>query len=133
MSSVATFADRLQSVFVPTPDGVVGLVDRLLDLSREHGFGITYHDDTCHFQFLNKLSPSTVAIQVPKAVFRAVLARMAALCNQESRGTVSPYGGDGVIVQGTNPVESYRVVFANSPSDQTLQLTFLGEPCRRED
>ncbi len=37
---------------------------------------------------------------VGKSVFRAILARVATLCNEQSANSVSPYGGQGELVVG---------------------------------
>ena len=48
--------------------------------------------------------------------------RLAALCNEQSPGSVSPYGGEGELSIGTNPSAVFRVAFTNTPGEQVLEL-----------
>src|SRR5208282_5382429 len=58
-----------------------------------------------------------------KSVFRAILARVAVLCNERSPNSVSPYGGQGEVSVGADPAMTFRVEFANTPDEQRLELT----------
>jgi hypothetical protein len=60
-------------------------------------------------------------LAIPKAVFRAVLARIAVLCNEETPNAVSPYGGQGHFSGGTGS-DVFRVKFSNTSSQQSLEL-----------
>jgi hypothetical protein len=55
-------------------------------------------------------------------VFRDVLARLAVLCNERTPNSVSPYGGQGEVSVGPNPVAVFQVDFVNSPAEQRLHL-----------
>ena len=61
-----------------------------------------------------------------KSVFRAILARLAALCNERSPGSVSVYGGQGEVLVGDNPLKLLRISFANTPDEQWLTLNPIG-------
>src|SRR5262249_56235813 len=66
-------------------------------------------------------------VSVPKSVFRAILARVAALCNEHAPNSVSPYGGEGEISVGTNPPTLFRVAFTNTPGEQRLEVSRRGD------
>jgi hypothetical protein len=64
-------------------------------------------------------------VQVPlrKSVFRAILARVAVLCNERHPNSVSPYGGTGKVTVGSTPAAEVHVHFLNTPEEQSLELT----------
>lgn len=53
-------------------------------------------------------------------MFRAVLARVAVLCNEFALSSVSLYGGKGQLAVASGPV--LGVEFANRPGDQRLSI-----------
>lgn len=123
MNKPTAFAESIHKAFRPTPRAVVGLVDDLLGLCREQELVLDWHDDHCRVRTIDVDPEETVEAPLAKAVFRAVLARLAALCNERHPGSVSPYGGEGELTVGTNPPIVCRVVFTNTPSEQRVQLT----------
>jgi hypothetical protein len=54
---------------------------------------------------------------------RALLARLAALCNEQTPNSVTPYGGQGQFSPGTSPPAVFRVAFINTAAEQKLELT----------
>lgn len=78
---------------------------------------------------VQKLDPGlpVVRVPLPKSVFRAVLARLAALCNEQKAGAVSPYGGLGQIVIGTEPSKVVSVSFTNTTAEQTVVIRSLSD------
>lgn len=64
----------------------------------------------------------SVLIPLPKSVFRALLARLAALCNERKPNSVSPYGGTGEVVIEGAPPKVIRVWFTNTPAEQSAIL-----------
>jgi hypothetical protein len=64
----------------------------------------------------------SVAVPFQKSVFRAILARLAALCNEQSPDSVSPYGGASELSVGTSPPVVFCVAFANTPAEQWLEV-----------
>ena len=123
------FAERVQRAFEPTPRGVVGLVDDLLGLCRTHQLRIHFHDGRCQIRRLGAESKDALDLPVPKSVFRAVLARIASLCNERRPHSVTPYGGEGEVAvpapaQSHVPPSTCYAAFANTPSDQRLELRF---------
>ncbi|HUY88826.1 MAG TPA: hypothetical protein VMV10_08845 [Pirellulales bacterium] len=127
------FADRVQVVFRPTERGVVGLVDDLLGLCRLYQLRINFRDDRCCVRHLGADAQESFEIPVPKSVFRAALARTAAICNEQHPESVTPYRGEGTIAvlppvsscseKGVAPSTCY-VSFINTPRDQHFEMRF---------
>jgi hypothetical protein len=61
-------------------------------------------------------------VSLRKSVFRAILARVATLCNEFAPDSVSPYGGTGQFVLPSHPGVVVRVDFANTPDAQELRI-----------
>src|SRR4051812_49347301 len=122
MNSKSPFSEQLRRAFEPTESGVIGLVENLLDLSREQGLRFGWVGDQCQVRPLGPEPPETAEFPLPKSVFRAMLARLAALCNEQSPDSVSPYGGEGELSVGTNPRMLVRVAFANTSGELRLEL-----------
>jgi hypothetical protein len=91
------FADRVQMAFHPTPRGVVGLVDDLLGLCRHYQLQMRFQDGHCVIRRLGAEAEESLDITVPKSVFRAAIARVAAICNEQRPESVTPYRGEGNI------------------------------------
>ena len=87
------FADRVRSAFQPTTRGVVGLVDDLLYLCRHYQLRINFRDGHCAIRRLGADAEESLDVPVPKSVFRAALARIAAICNEQRPESVTPYRG----------------------------------------
>src|SRR5207249_3660110 len=121
MNHLSPFPERLRRVFTPTQRGVVGLVDDLLDSCREQGLQLGWHGNRCHVRPIGAEPQESVEFPLPKSVFRAILARLATLCNEQSPNSVSPYGGESELSVGTNPPTVFRVAFTNTPSEQELE------------
>ena len=124
------FAERVQKAFRPTPRGALGLVDDLLGLCRVHQLRLRFADGHCSIRRLGADDPDSLTVPLPKSVFRAALARVAALCNEQHPGSVTPYRGEGELVvppslapNGTPPSSCY-VSFTNTPSEQQLEMRF---------
>jgi hypothetical protein len=64
-------------------------------------------------------------VPLRKSVVRAALARIAVLCNQLNPNSVSPYGGQGELLIGADSTTAMRVVFVNTPDEQSLELAPL--------
>jgi hypothetical protein len=127
MNHQPSFPERIRRAFEPTQTGVVGLVDNLLDLCREQGLQLGWHGNRCHVRPLGAGPQESAELPLPKSVFRAILARLATLCNEQSPGSVSPYGGEGELSVGTSPRMVYRVAFTNTRGEQGLELSLSAE------
>ena len=116
MTGAALVSDRVREAFQPTPRGVVGLVDDLLSVGREHPLHLDYADGRCQVRLAD--APA-FEVPVPKSVFRAALARVAALCNERTPDAVPPYGGEGEL---PGDDAAARVSFVNTPAVQRLDV-----------
>jgi hypothetical protein len=125
MNDLSTFPERLRVAFRPTDHGVVGLVDELLDLCGERGLRLDWSADKCRVRLLGVEQDDSTNLPLPHSVFRAILTRMATLCNERIPGSVSPYGGEGELSIRTNPPSIFRVAFANPPGEQWLEVRRL--------
>jgi hypothetical protein len=125
MNSLSPFVQRIQTAFEPAERDVVRMVDDLLYLCGEPGLQLDWQADRCRVRPLGIDGQESTEITLPKSAFRAILARVAALCNERSPNSVSPYGGVGEICISTNPPMTFRVAFTNTPSEQSLELRRL--------
>ncbi len=122
MNHASPFPERLQRAFEPDRRGVVGLVDDLLSLCREQGLQLDWQANRCRVRPLGAQPQESTEVPLPKSVFRAILARMAVLCNERIPDSVSPYGGEGELSICTNPPTVFRVAFINTPGEQRLEV-----------
>jgi hypothetical protein len=127
MNNGPPFRERLQRAFEPTGRGVIGLVDDLLGLCREQGLQLDWQADHCRFRSVSAEPQESTEIPLQKSVFRAILARMAALCNERTPNSVSPYGGEGELSICTDPPTVFRVVFTNMPDEQRLEIRCMAD------
>lgn len=104
----------------PMPKGIVGLVDDLLDACNRQRFRLTWRGDSCTFSRMDDGREFAVATNLRAGVFRAALARMAALSRDQLGESLSPYGGEGVL--SANGSE-FAISFSNTRDDQHLELT----------
>jgi hypothetical protein len=102
--------------------GIVGVVDDLLTLCQEHGLHLEWQDDRCRIHCPADGSDEVINSPVGKSIFRAILARLAALCNEHRPNSVSPYGGQGEVTVGHDPGKLLHVSFVNTPEAQRLKL-----------
>ena len=127
MISLSPFPERLRTVFEPTSRGVVGLVDDLLLLCREHSLQFNFHDNHCVIRTLEGDTQEGIEIPLAKPVFRAVLARVAALCSKRTPNSVTPYHGECELTIDADPPSVCHVSFTNTPAKQRLELRYAGE------
>jgi hypothetical protein len=125
MNNRSPFPERFQRAFEPTQRSVVGLVDDLLSLCQEQGLQLDWQANRCRVRPLGAQPQESTEIPLPKSVFRAILARMAALCNERIPDSVSPYGGEGELSVCNDPPTVFRVAFINTPGEQRLEVRRL--------
>ncbi|HEY7427756.1 MAG TPA: hypothetical protein VH682_26230 [Gemmataceae bacterium] len=125
MNDSSTSLERLHHALTTPSGGVLGLVDELLAVAREHGLQLDWKADHCRVQFREGGSSDSIEVPLRKSVVRAVLARIAVLCNQRKPNSSSPYGGQGELFVGADPTTTIRAVFVNTPDEQSLELTPL--------
>jgi hypothetical protein len=117
-----TTADRLRTLFETGSQTSAGLAEELLSFAKEQPLRCEWRNDACWVQRTENRTQELVEVPIPKSVFRAVLARVAALCNEQTPNGVSPYGGEAVLWDDSQPPCAVRVSFKNTPVEQRLEL-----------
>ena len=102
--------------------GVVGLVDDLLVACEKYGLQLDWQAECCRVRSLGGGWEELIDVPLRKAVFRAVLARVAALCNERTPNSVSPYGGQCRFSAPANQLTVFDVTFTNTSTEQKLEL-----------
>ena len=125
MNTPSTSPEFLRHALTTPTRGVLGLVDDLLAASCGHGIHLDWKADHCRVRFQEGGPPGWIEVPLRKSVVRAALARVAVLCNRRKPNSVSPYGGQGELLVGTNPTTAMRVAFVNTAEEQSLELTPL--------
>lgn len=123
MSTTSQFSKAIQDVLAHPRRGVVGVVDDLLTLCQNRCFELDWRDNRCRVRSGQGEWEELTKTPLQRSVFRAVLARIGALCNEHKPNSVSPYGGEGEIMSGADPPRVVHVAFANTPAEQRLELT----------
>src|SRR5437870_4480340 len=101
MSTASPLSGALQGVLMQPTRGIAGLVDDLLTVCREQGLQLDWQTDRCRVRSFAEDWQELPGIPLRKSVLRAILARLAVLCNEQNPGSISPYGGQGDIAVGT--------------------------------
>jgi hypothetical protein len=131
MSTTSQLPEVLRRVLEHPTGGVAGLVDDLLVVCQEHGLEIDWQAGCCRVRSFGGDWQELTDLPLRKSVFRAILARVAALCNERAPNSVSPYGGHGELSPRANPAAVFRVAFVNTPTIQRLELTAAAPPPAR--
>ena len=74
MSDPSPFPEVIRQVFRPTERGLVGLVNDLLGLCQEVGLELDWRAGQCRVRSIGVEPEEYVEVQLPKSVFRAILA-----------------------------------------------------------
>jgi hypothetical protein len=125
MKTGTALADALAKAFDPPASGFVGIVDNLLQLCRGGDLELAWRSNACHVRIRQGTAEESLDLPLRKAVLRAMLARIAALCNQRQPGSVSPYGGRGEIHLGPDSPAVFSAHFVNTAGEQSLRLAHL--------
>jgi hypothetical protein len=123
MSTTSHVSAVLRRVLTNPAGGVTGLVDNLLSVCREHHLQLDWQAGRCRLRSGAGEWEEVANVPLRQAVFRTILARVAALCNERAPNSVSPYGGRGELAVGQEPTTVFKVAFTNTPSKQQLELT----------
>ena len=115
-------AETFRRILLQPAGGIVGLVDELLEASLEGRHQLDWQDDRCRVRFFDGDWKDTIDVPMRKSVFRAILARIAALCHEQTSVAISPYGGECDFAVGANSL-LLRIAFVNTPETQKLVLT----------
>jgi hypothetical protein len=102
--------------------GIVGLVDDLLAASGKSALRIEMRAGTCRVRSAVNGSVEAIDLPLRNCVFRAIVARVAALCNEQVPGSVSPDGGEARLSVKTNPPIALHVRLVKSSAEQALEL-----------
>jgi hypothetical protein len=122
MNTTSQLSPALRSVLEHPVRGVAGVVDDLLAECLVQGFlQLDWRDNACRVRCFGG-DWEELAVPLRKSVFRAILARIAALCNERSPNSVSPYGGQGELSVGNDTRRMIKVAFTNTPEAQKLEL-----------
>ena len=116
-----TSAETIRRILLQPTNGIVGLVDELLEVSMKISHQMDWQADRCRVRFFDGDWKESIDVPMRKSVFRAILARIAALCNEQTSVAISPYGGQGDLSVGANSAR-LRVAFVNTPEIQKLEL-----------
>jgi hypothetical protein len=119
MSATSTFLSAILCAVSQPTDGVVGVVDALLTHCRDLRVDLDWQGDRCRLRSAGGDWEPWLPIPMRKSGFRAMLARIAVLCNERHAGSVSPYGGAGEICLGE---QCLQVAFTNTPDEQRLSV-----------
>lgn len=115
MSSVVLKACRIIDLQSPG-EGAVGWADALIALAADAPVTLAWDGESCAVRHAG----AEFTTPLGKSAVRAVIARVAALCDEAAPDTLSPYGGAGVIKAGGRRV---RAEFVNTMHEQRLHLT----------
>jgi hypothetical protein len=122
MSATSNISEAVRGLFAEPARGVVGLVDDLLAACRGQGLQLEWQGDHCRVRSHGGGWDEVFDVPLRKSAFRAIIARVAALCNEQGSHPVSPYGGQSQLSVGTNPSSAFTVKFTNTASEQKLEL-----------
>jgi hypothetical protein len=123
MSTASSLSGVFRRVLTHPTRGVIGLVDDLLTVCREQSLQLDWQAGRCRVRSRGSDWEELVDVPLRKSVFRAMLARLAVLCNEGTANSVSPYGGQGQLSAGANSPAVFRVAFTNTTTEQKLELT----------
>ena len=128
MNATSTLSDSLRLAFEPPATGFVGIVDNLLSICRGGTLEIVWHAGACRAKIRQGVTEESVEIPFRKSVFRAMLARIAALCNELEADSVSPYAGEGKLSVASEFPSLFQVTFVNTPDEQILAISDFNLP-----
>jgi hypothetical protein len=113
---------ELRGILMHPTRGVIGLVDDLLKVCQAHRLQLDWQADRYRLRPFMGEWEEIGDVSLRKSVLRAILARVAALCNERTPNSVSPYGGSGEVSVGGSPRAICKVTFTNTLVEQKLEL-----------
>jgi hypothetical protein len=128
MSTTSQLSGIIRGVLTQPTGGIAGLVDGLLVICRKHGLQLEWQAGRCRFRPAGGDWEELADVPLRKSVFRAILGRLAALCNEQTPNAVSPYGGQCELSADANSPTLFRVTFTNTAEEQKLELTTEAVP-----
>jgi hypothetical protein len=118
MNDATTLLEQLRNAFIPSSRGVIGLVDDLFAIGKEQPLQLRWEGNGCQIS----VGSNTQQVTVTKSVFRAAIARIAAICNEQIPNSVTPYVGEAEAVVGVQSPRTYHIAFRNVPDELCLAL-----------
>src|SRR5437667_10452164 len=122
MNPTGQLTGAFRSILEHPKGDVVRLVDDLLRACPEPGVRLDWQADRCRVCSLTDEWEEVIDGPLRKSVFRAMLARVAALCNEYRPYSVSAYGGQGEVSIVVDQPRALWLSFANTPDEQWLKL-----------
>jgi hypothetical protein len=132
MNTASQVSGALRDILTHPEGGIPGLVDDVLAVCLEHGLQFDWQTDCLRVRSAGGDWEDSIDVPLRKSVFRAILARVATLCNERTPGSVSPYGGRGELSVGADPTAVISVAFVNTPETQQLELLMTPTEQSRE-
>ena len=109
----------LELLTAPRAGGVLALADELVNYCLGHQVSLTITTGNCVVVDAHNQQKEVVPITLSKVMFRALIARFAALCS--SAKTMTPYGGTGQIELPDHSL-ILKVALKNTIDHQWLEL-----------
>jgi len=123
MTIPSPYLDALRNAILKPTRAILGVVDDVLELCRAHELCVDWRGEILRVSRLGADSEDVVEAPLRKSVFRAVLARVAALCDAQAPGKCSPYGGQGDLRDGSRPGVVLHCAWVNTLGEQKLTIT----------
>lgn len=124
------YLDALRDAILRPTRAVIGVVDDVLNLCHANNLQIDWSPERCRVQRLGDESADTLNVPLRKSVFRAILARVATLCDEQAPGTFAPYGGRGELKMSAGA--ALRLSWMNTLGDQKLTVIPIPSEANRE-
>ena len=122
MKDSTSTLQRPEQILANPDRGVLGLVEEILDAARHQDIQLDWEGGRLRLMVIEGEEERRIEALLAKSVVRAILARVAALCNESRPGSVSPYGGEGVVAIDADPPSMIRAKFVNVAGNQHLEL-----------
>ncbi len=123
MKSRFTVAEVFSTTLRNQSPGIVGIVDNLLAACVQHQLELEWQGSRCRVRSADGDWEELPKVPLRKSGFRAILARLAALCNEQTPNSASPYGAECELIVGSDPQSIIRLAFTNTADEQRLELT----------
>lgn len=127
MNTASPIAEMLRGALMRPRNGIVGIVEDLLAMCQKHNLQIDWQNDRCRVRSSGGAWEELMDLPIRKSIFRAILARIAVLCNEKNPNAISPYGGQCDWRTGDNPPAVFRVLLTNTTAEQRLELAVAAE------
>jgi hypothetical protein len=122
MNATQTLAEIFRADHDHGGKGVFGLIDEILTYCQINQRKMKWSQGSVEVQTVCGGTEEQISVGLRTSVLRTIIARLAALCNQREKNSVSPYGGEGEFTDDRPPVTTFRVSFCNTPDEQWFEL-----------